>query len=233
MPASPSPHALERFVGRIAAAGHPGGDQLVVGAWHATPVGPFADVMWVRRDGHRTLLAPHQAAADEITVLYRFDTVRIVPVTGRVDATSVTVDAGPVRLRLAAGPRRWASWVFAARPKALRQRPGWIALEDRLVEPLGPLLLGGAPGVRLTGTTPTGRREWYSVDDHRDLVAGTVAVDGDEGRLARLRPDLGVGLSAFPTRPALVTLTTLIAPEGDRRARPTVTSAGPRRPPRR
>lgn len=205
-----SDRGLRRYRGRISAAGTPDGHALVCGAWHATPLGPFADVMWVAPDGHRTLLAPTAAVAEDITALYRFDEVRIVPVTGRVTADAVAVDAGPVRLRLRAAPRTGHSWLFAARPRVLRRSPAWLKVEDRLVPLLAPLLLGGAPGVRLAGTTPTGRREWYAVDDHRDLVDGEVTVAGRTHPLAPLPADLGVGMSSFPTRPALVTLTTLV-----------------------
>jgi hypothetical protein len=204
---------LDRFHGRIAAAGFATGEQVVVGAWHTSPLGPIADVMWVRPSGHRILLAPSDAVAAYIGSLYAFDEVRVTPVSGRVTATRVEVHAGDLALRLDAGPRTWRSWVFAARPRLLRRAPAWIALENRLVGPFGTLLLGGAEGVRLTGITPGGRREWYSIDDHRPLPDGTLRVAGDDaGPLAPLRPGLGVGLSDFPAAPALVTLTTLIEP---------------------
>ena len=211
---------LDRFHGRITAAAFASGEQLVIGAWHGSPFGPFADVMWVRPDGHRVLLAPSDEIAGYVGSLYAFDEVRVVPVIGRATATSVAVDAGPVEVRLTAGPRTWRSWVFAARPRRLRRWPGWIEFEDRLVGPLGSFLLGGAPGVRLAGRTPGGVREWYSIDDHRPVVAGALRIDGvDAGVLSELRPGLGVGLSDFPDAPASVTLTTLIEPAVDRPSR--------------
>lgn len=204
---------LDRFHGRIAAAGFASGEQTVVGAWHASPLGSFADVMWVRPDGHRVLLAPSHGVAAYVGSLYAFDEVRVVEVSGTATAAGLDVHAGPVRVSLTAGPRTWRSWVFAARPRPLRRSPAWIGVEDRLVGPLGTVLLGGAPGVRLAGDTPGGRREWYSIDDHRPLVDGRVEVDGaDGGTLTSLRPGLGVGLSDFPSAPAIVTLTTLIEP---------------------
>lgn len=122
---------LRRYRGRISAAGTPDGHALVCGAWHGSPLGAFADVMWVDPDGRRTLLAPSETVAADVTALYRFDDVRIVPVTGRVTADEVHVDAGPVQLRLRAAPRTWRSWVFAARPGPLRRSPAWLTLEDR------------------------------------------------------------------------------------------------------
>lgn len=86
---------LERFHGHISGAGTPDGHAVVCDAWHASPLGPFAEVMWIAPDGHRTLLAPSNAVAAESTGLYAFDEVRIVDVRGRVDATSVSVQAGP------------------------------------------------------------------------------------------------------------------------------------------
>jgi hypothetical protein len=204
---------LDRFHGRITAAGFASGDQLVVGAWHASPLGAVTDVMWVRPDGHRILLAPDPWTADYVASLYTFDEVRCVPVAGGWRGTALDLRAGGLHLRLTAAPTTWRSVVFRLRPVWLRRSPLWIGVEDRLVGPLGGPLLGGAPGVRLAGPTPGGRHEWYSIDDHQPLVDGTLRIDGaDAGALAPLRRGLGVGLSDFPTRPAVVRLVTLIEP---------------------
>jgi hypothetical protein len=204
---------LDRFVGAIAAGGFASGDQVVVGLWHASPIGPFADVMWVRPDGERVLLAPRREVRGLVTSLYAFDEARVVPVSGGWDGTGIDLAAGPLHLRLVPAARGWDSWVFAARPGPLRRSPAWIALEDRLVGPLGGMLLDGAEGVALTGVTPGGAREWYSITDRRPLRSGTLVVGrAHAGDLRPLRPGLGVGLSDFPSQPALVHVTTLIEP---------------------
>lgn len=210
-----SGRGLDRFVGAIAAGAFASGDQLVVGMWRRSPLGRFIDVMWVRPDGERVLLAPSTVVRDYVGGIYAFDREEIVALRGGWDGRRVAVEAGPLRLRLTPGERDWRSWVFAARPRFLRRSPVWLGVEDRLVGPLGRLLLGGAAGVRVSGLTPGGRREWYSIDDYRQVRDGSLVVDGDDaGELTELRPDLGVGLSAFPTRPALVNLVTLIEPGG-------------------
>lgn len=202
---------IDRFEGAIAAAAFADGHQVVVGMWRASPLGRVVDVMWIRPDGRRVLLAPSATVRDYITGVYAFDEARVAPVRGGFDGREVAVAAGELRLRLTPHPRDWRSWVFAARPRVLRRRRAWLALEDRLAGPLAGPLLGGRPGVRLSGTTPTGRREWFSVDDYRPLADGALTVDGAEaGAMRALRPGLGVGLSDFPTRPALVQLATLI-----------------------
>jgi lysophospholipase L1-like esterase len=204
---------LDRFDGLIAAGAFTSGEQVVIGLWRRSPLGRFIDVMWIRADGERVLLAPNRSVRDYVAALYGFDRTEVVPIRGGWDGRRVEVSAGPLVARLEVAARDWRSWVFAARPKALRRAPWWLAIEDRLVEPLGGALLGGADGVRVTGTTPSGRREWYSVDDYRAVGAGSLTVDGrDAGRLTQLRGDLGVGVSAFPTRPALVNVVTLIEP---------------------
>ncbi|GGI08368.1 hypothetical protein [Egicoccus halophilus] len=202
---------IDRFEGAIAAAGFASGHMTVVGMWHDSPLGAFADVMWIHPDGRRVLLAPSPAVRDFVTSVYAFDETRIVPVTGGWNGRDIAVQAGPLYLRLAPRPRDWRSWVFAARPRVLRRSPTWLAFEDRLAPLLARPLLGGAPGVRLAGVTPGGRQEWFSVDDYRPLADGRLKVEGaDAGPLVALRPGLGVGLSDFPTRPALVQLATLI-----------------------
>ena len=208
-----TPARLDRFTGAIAAAGFASGEVTVVGMWRSSPLGRLVDVMWIRPDGERVLLAPSPLARTFIEGLYAFDRAEGVDVRGGWDGRVVDVTAGPVHVRLVPAERDWRSWVFAARPRILRRSPAWLALENALVAPLGPLLLGGTAGVHLSGVTPGGRREWYSVDDYRPVAEGALTVGGrDAGTLTALRADIGVGLSAFPTRPALVHLATLIEP---------------------
>jgi len=208
-----SAHGFDHFEGAIAAGAFASGDQVVVGLWRDSPLGHFADVMWIRPDGERVLLAPAPEVAAFVGELYRFDRVEVVGVRGGWNGRYVEVAAGPLLVQLLPGERDWRSWVFAARPRALRRAPGWLAVEDRLVGPLGRLLIGGAQGVRVRGTSPGGRRELYSIDDYRRVVAGSLLLDGrDAGALDDLRPDIGVGLSAFPSAPAMVNLVTLIEP---------------------
>lgn len=213
LPSRWSPRGLDPFHGMIAAGAFASGDQVVVGMWRDSPLGRFTDVMWVRPGGERVLLAPDPEVAGFIGELYRFDRVQVVAVSGGWNGRHVEVSAGRLLVQLLPGARDWRSWVFAARPRVVRRAPAWLGLEDRLVGPLGGVLIDGADGVRVRGTTPGGRRELYSVDDYRRVVAGSLLVDGrDAGPLGHLRPDIGVGLSAFPTVPALVNLVTLIEP---------------------
>ncbi|HWB72283.1 MAG TPA: hypothetical protein VG452_08690, partial [Egibacteraceae bacterium] len=113
-----------------------GSEVVVVGAWRHSPLGRFVDVMWVRGDGHRVLLAPSEAVARFVSSVYVFDRVQVVALRGGWDGTAVTVEAGPLRLRLQAGPRDWRSWLFALRPRVLRRWPPWLALEERVARPL-------------------------------------------------------------------------------------------------
>jgi hypothetical protein len=206
---------LDRFAGLIAAGGFASGEQVVVGLWRTSPLGRFVDAMWVRPDGERVLLAPSEAVRRYVASLYTFERTEVVSLVGGWTGRRVEVTAGPVRLTLDAGGRDWRSWLFAARPLPLRRSPRWLAVEDRLVAPLGGFLLRGTDGVRLAGTAPGGQREWYGIDDYRPLTRGTLTVDGtDAGALTTLRADLGVGLSAFPSVPALVNVTTLVEPVG-------------------
>jgi hypothetical protein len=199
------------FSGCIGAAGFASGDNVVVGSWRTSPLGGLVDVMWVRPDGERVLLAPHEDARAYIAGLYAFDRTEVVPVRGGWDGRVVLVDAGPLRVRFTAGPRDWRSWLFAARPRVLRRSPAWISVEDVLGRPVVGRVIGGAAGVRAAGVAPGGQQERYGVDDWRPIVEGELTVGGRAaGPMSDLRADLGVGLSAFPTRPAVVHVGTLI-----------------------
>lgn len=209
------PRAVHRFDGCIAGAGFASGDAVVVGCWRRSPLGRLVDVMWRTPEGERVLLAPSGPAAAYVRALYAFDRAEVVDVRGGWDGGAIAVEAGRVRVRLVAGGRDARSWLFAARPRPLRRSPAWVALEDRLARPFVGGLLGGAAGVRAAGVAPGGQREWYGVADWRPVVAGALDVTGRGcGALGDLPADLGVGLSSFPTRPAVVAVTTTIEQPG-------------------
>lgn len=201
----------DRFVGCIAAAAFASGDTVVVGAWRESPFGQFIDVMWVQPDRTRVLLAPTAATAAAISGIYSFDDVVVVPVEGGWDGRAVAVRAGPLRVRMVGADRDIRSWLFALRPRALRESPAWIAVEDRLARPWVGRIIGGAAGVRAAGVAPGGQREFYGVADYRAVAEAVLSVDGrDAGSVVDLPADLGIGLSTFPTRPAVVHVTTLV-----------------------
>jgi hypothetical protein len=202
----------DRFVGCISAAGFASGDAIVVGAWASSPLGRLVDVMWVRPDGRRLLLAPTEAAAAYIAGLYSFDEVAVVPVRGGWDGWATAVEAGPLRVRIVAGQRDARSWLFATRPAAVLRRPAWMRLEDAVARPMVGRLIGGATGVRAAGVAPGGRRECYGARDYRPATGAALQVDGvDAGAMHDLPAELGIGLSSFPTRPAVVHVITSIA----------------------
>ena len=207
---------LQRYHGAIAGASFTSGETVVVGLWRASPLGPFVQVMWVRHRrlrgaAERILLTPREHVRQAVVALYDFDESRVVGVRGGFAGGVVAVEAGPLRLRLQVAPRDWRSWLLALRPEVLLRRPWWVTLEDRLARPLVGRLLGGGAGVRAAGTAPGGQREWYGALDWRAIAAGSLQVDGlDAGALTDLPADLGVGMSSFLTRPALVNVVTTV-----------------------
>jgi hypothetical protein len=199
--------------GMIVSAGFASGDRVVVGHWAASPVGPVTDVMWGRPDGERVLLAPTPEAAAFIESVYRFDRIEVVPVAAASSSRTLDVVAGPLEVRLVAGP----GW-----PLPLR-RPAWFT---RWVEaPVARRLLG----VRTYGVSPTGVREWYRASRYRRVVRGRASVDGvDLGGLAPLDPPLGVGFSEPPRRPSMVSVRPLLEDPSGRLDR--VVAGGPASP---
>lgn len=202
---------FDRFEGCIAGAAFATGDSVVVGAWRSSPFGRFVDVMWVQPDGTRVLLAPTVDVAAYVQRLYSFDRVDVVGVTGGWDGFAVAVTAGPLRVRMLGATRDARSWLFAMRPRALRQSPAWISVEDLVARPLVGRVIGGAHGVRAAGVAPGGRREYYGVADYRGVVEASLQVHGiDAGQVRDLPARLGIGLSSFPRRPAIVHVTTTV-----------------------
>jgi hypothetical protein len=192
-----------RLEGTIAGAGFESGDRFVAGIWERGPLGPMADVMWALPAGGRVLLAPSDDAATFIGGVYSFEEVRVCPVTVRKSRPArLSIQAGPLELDLIAGG---PVHIFSVRPRSLRRSPSWVRIEDLLFRPLAGRFLRGLDGVHAYGTSASGVKEWYCIDDYRPVVAGAAALDGqDLGDLRPLDPPANFGFSEFPRRPALV-----------------------------
>jgi hypothetical protein len=74
-----------------------------------------------------------------------------------------------------------------------------------LVQPLF-----AAAGVRTTGVTPGGAREWYAIHDLREADA-QASIDGVDLGAAAACPPAGFGFSEFPAKPAIVRVTSMFA----------------------
>jgi hypothetical protein len=213
--------AVATFEGHIMGASFATGDRLVAGRWFRSPFGAFADVMWCRPDGRRVLLAPDERVRDFVAGHYAFDELTLGDV--RVERTSdgaIEAIAGPVRLLLRARRPSAASTLLAVRPRPLRTWRPWIAVEDRLLRPLVQPLFAAA-GVRTTGVTLAGAREWYAIHDVREADA-EASIDGVDLGAPVACPPAGFGFSEFPQRPAIVRVTSMFAGAA---ARPAPTSA--------
>lgn len=198
----------DRFDGWIAGVGTASGLRAVVGRWPRSPLGPFADVMVERADGHRLLLAPSERVAAYVAATYRFDEVRVVPVAVAVEGDWWRVDAGPLRMRLLVGRRRPLGALLRAVPRPLATRAAWIRAAG-LVARLA------LPGVRTHGTAGGGRREFYGALDMRRIAAAAVRWEGaDQGPLAPVAPPVRFGFGSTPADPSLVRIVTLVRDPG-------------------
>lgn len=192
------------FKGHIAGLGSTSGLRAVVGVWHESPFGAFADVMVQEPTGHRTLLAPSRQVADFIAGTYSFDTVDVVDVAASLTAEALTVDAGPLAVRAGLGKRPLLGWGLRAVPRHLAVQPRWL----RMVGPLAGVL---SPGARTSGSAGSGRVEYYGVTDLRRISSGTLQFSGqDAGTLAAVRPPVTFGFSSVPPQPSLATVQTTI-----------------------
>jgi hypothetical protein len=202
----------ERYHGQIAGLGSTSGVRVVVGSWARTPVGPFADAMVERADGHRVLLAPDAAVRDVIESTYVFDEVRLEPVTVRATrspdgADGVTgweVTSPSLRLTIGVGKRRPLGRLLRLVPTRVATSPTWATLVD-------PVAARVLDGVRTRGTARAGRREWYGATDLHAVVAVRGTFDGaDLGRLAPVEPPCRFGFSSTPREPGVTQVVTTI-----------------------
>lgn len=200
-----------RFRGQIAGVGSSSGVRVVLGWWHESPFGPFADAMIERADGHRVLLAPTADVADLVATTYTFDEVRLEPVG--VEATapeggdhgrSWTVKAPSLSLQVEVGGRTALGRLLRLVPAPVATSPTFATLAD----PLARLALRG---VRTRGAARAGRREYYGATDVRAVTSIAGSFEGtDLGRLAPVDPPCRFGFSSTPRRPSVTSVTTTI-----------------------
>lgn len=193
-----------RFCGQIAGLGSTSGVRVVVGMWHDSPLGRFADVMVQQPDGHRVLLAPDEAVADFVAATYRFDEIDIAPVDVSGDSSWRTVVAPGLALSFSLGGRSAIGLLLAPLPVRLCTSPWWLTA----VNPLARILLAG---VRTAGSAGQGRREYYGAYDvHQITSAGGSWRGEDLGALAPVHPDVTFGFGSTPRGPAVTSLVTTI-----------------------
>ena len=181
---------METLRGSITSVGFASGHRFVIGEWHHSPIGPFADIMWALPNGHRVLLGEAGPTAYIVSV-YPFDEVRNQVVTAERNGRSYTVRSDGLKLDMKIGLAMLR----------LPPRPRWITatVENWCTRKL--------LDVHTHGTSPTGAVEWYRTRSARRVVAATASLDGvDLGALAPLGRPLGFGLTDPPRPPSHVRL---------------------------
>lgn len=193
-----------RFDGYIAGIGTSGGTRIVVGHWPVSPYGPVSDVMVETPGGHRLLLAATAPLADFVAATYRFDEVRVVPISVAPGPAVWHLIAGPLEVSFAVGARGALGRVLRAVPARLAGRPGWISVVD---VPARVILRG----VRTRGGAGGGRREWYGARDLWPITSASATLEGDDlGALADVAPPVRFGFGSVPRQPGLVRVTTTV-----------------------
>jgi hypothetical protein len=196
------------FDGHIAGIGTASGLRAVVGLWQHSPFGAFADVMVQQPSGHRLLLAPTDDVADFISATYRFDEVRILPVSAALADGAIIVDAGPLSIRAEVGSRTVLGTALRAVPRQLAVHPRWL----HAISPVAGIL---SKGSRTSGSAGSGRREYYGVSDLHGIASAAVTWEGaDAGTLAAIRPAVTFGFSSVPPRPSLARVRTTVVDTG-------------------
>ena len=201
----------QRFRGRIAGVGSTSGVRVVVGWWHESPFGPFADAMVERADGHRILLAPSEQVRDLVATTYVFDETRVEPFTvsaGGAAGSRWVVESSSLSLRLDVGGRMPVGHLLRLVPRSVAQSPAFATVAD-------PVARVAMRGVRTRGMARAGRREYYGATDLRTVTSLTGALDGIPlGDLAPVDPACRFGFSSTPKRPSVTDVVTTIVETG-------------------
>jgi hypothetical protein len=187
--------------------GSTSGIRVVVGWWHESPFGPFADAMVERADGQRILLAPTEQVRDLVATTYVFDETRVEPFSvsaGGAAGSRWVVESPSLALRLDVGSRMPVGHLLRLLPRAVAQSPVFATLAD-------PVARVAMRGVRTRGMARAGRREFYGATDLRTVTALTGALDGIPlGSLAPVDPPCRFGFSSTPRRPSVTDVVTTI-----------------------
>lgn len=198
------------FRGHIAGVGTTSGTRIVVGRWHTSPWGPFADVMVERPDGHRILLAPDDRVAEFVAATYTFDEVRIehVGVSGTTegrDDPRWTVRTTSLELDLEVGGRTTLGRLLRLVPGPVARAPWWT----RVTNVVAPRVV---PGVQTRGAAGDGSRsEFYGATDHREVVAAHGRWEGvPMGDLTPVEPPPQFGFSSTTAQPSVTTVATTV-----------------------
>ncbi len=183
--------------------------RIVVGSWARTPIGPFADAMLERADGHRVLLAPDPAVREVIESTYVFDEVRLEPVT----VQETRSPDGALEWRLTSPSLHLVVGVGRRRPlgRLLRAVPHRVATSTAWATAVDPVAARALDGVRTRGSARAGRREWYGATDLHAVTSLQGTFDGaDLGRLAPVDPPCRFGFSSTPREAGVTRVVTTI-----------------------
>jgi hypothetical protein len=181
--------------------------RVVVGWWHESPFGPFADAMVERADGHRILVAPTVQVRDLVATTYLFDETRVEPFTvaaGGAAGFRWVVESASLSLHLDVGGRMSVGHLLRLLPRGVAQSPAFATAVD-------PVARVALRGVRTRGMARAGRREFYGATDLRTVTGLTGTLDGIPlGDLAPVDPPCRFGFSSTPRRPAVTDVVTTI-----------------------
>ena len=211
----------QRFRGQIAGVGSTGGVRVVIGWWHESTFGPFADAMVERADGHRLLIAPSAQVADLVSSTYVFDEIRLEPV-------EVALHPAPA-LECGSGRQsnhfRTQGWEFTSPSLALtleigdrmplghllRLVPGALSASPAFATAVDPVARVVMHGVRTRGQARGGRREYYGASDMHAVTSMTGVLDGIPlGDLRPVDPPCRFGFSSTPRSPSVTDVVTTI-----------------------
>ena len=193
------------FDGRIAGVGSTSGVRVVMGRWHASPFGGFADAMVETATGHRVLVAPTREVGDFLSATYVFDEVRVedVELTDRPDGWRFASPSLSLDVRF--GARTRLGRLLRLVPRRMAVDPTWASAAD----PVSRVLLRG---VRTRGVARRGAREWYGATDVHAVVQLDGSFDGAPlGDLRPVDPPCRFGFSSTPRRPSVTDVVTTVA----------------------
>lgn len=204
------------FRGRILGIGSTSGIRVVVGWWHASPLGEFVDVMVAEPDGNRVLIAPSERVAQYVSDTYNFDDCLIEKITA--NRTRSVDDSAEREWRICSDSLSLVA-TFGRRTRLgslLRVVPPVARDNWRTAATVDPIARMTLRGVRTKGTAGRNRREYYAASDQHSVIGIAGRWKGTPlGQMGDVDPPPDFGFSSTPRAPSLVSVTTtVIRPKG-------------------
>ncbi|MDP6869929.1 MAG: hypothetical protein QGI21_04075 [Candidatus Poseidoniaceae archaeon] len=186
---------MDVFEGRISSSGFESGDRFVIGDWHSSPLGPFANVLWAKPDGTRILISGTKKNADYVSSLYNFEEVIITEIFVERLPKGIQIKAGPLEIEM-----HWNYGLIIP-----FSRPRWFISTVELF--FAKILFG----TKTYGITSNNLKEWYCINRIAKIHTASAKCNGiDLNNMTNFETNACFGFSEPPKKPTSVMVRSII-----------------------